>query len=80
MLPLAAFIHHFFTLKANQASISSGGVLPSGFAMLYYVPYAQLFHQPPLVHNREHSHCSTIYLTSPHTPHRTEHSPSQPVS
>jgi hypothetical protein len=69
---LAAFIHHFFTLKANKAPVSFTRVLPYGSVLLYYVPCAQLFLQPQLIHDREHSHCPIIYLTSPHISQKTQ--------
>ena len=51
----ASCISLFFILRASQASISSLGVLPSGYGVLYYMLGAQLFLLLQLVLHRRHT-------------------------
>ena len=57
--PAAGSIGHLFILKGNEALISSIRVLPSGCAMWYHMPAAQLFLEPQHASHTAHSHSVT---------------------
>ena len=57
------FYHFFLFITETPALISSGGVLQSGCAMLWFVFDAQLFLHPQLVFQREKSLTAVVFCS-----------------
>ena len=58
------FHGYFFIPEANQVSVASGGVLPSGVNVSCSMVDAQLFPQPQFVPRREQFETSVVTMAT----------------
>jgi hypothetical protein len=73
----SSFTVGFFILSENQALIVSFAVLPSVYAMLYYMLDSLIFLQPHIVPPREKTLCMIdieLFLRPQRVPHKEERS------